>query len=175
MAKVLRTGENGADFSHALCPASNTGTPGALVSFWLKFLPFLVLHTLEHTAWTHRAAGPQMPGRVFTMNNTPHLRHCDHAFLALVQDTGFCRTLPRERAVIGIPFIGATFAPLTTGSPLLDSQGAVSGQRRALLSPAGHFLVQADTHYTRVVRDKWNLEDFTFIFTFCNRTLLVLM
>ena len=26
----------------------------------------------------------------------------------------------------------------------------------------------ADTHYTRVVGDKWNLEDFTFIFTFCH-------
>lgn len=29
---------------------------------------------------------------------------------------------------------------------------------------------QADAHYTRVVRDEWNLEDLTFIFTFCNRT-----
>lgn len=111
-----------------------------------------------------------MLGGVFTMNNTSHLRLCDNAFLALAQDTGFSRILPFEGAVIGTSIIGTTFAPLATGSPLLDGQGTVSGQHWALLSLTGHFLVHADTHYTRVVRDKWNLEDFTFIFTFCNRT-----
>lgn len=126
MAKVLRTGEDGTDFSQALCPAFDTGTLGTFVSFWLKFLPFSVLHSLKHTAWTGGAARPQVLGRVFAMNNTSHRRLRDNAFLALAQDTGFSRTLPFEGAVIGISRIGTTFTPLATGSPLLDGQGTVS-------------------------------------------------
>lgn len=104
------------------------------------------------------------------MHDTSHLGLGDNAFLALAQDTGLPGTLPLDGAVIGISFIGTTFAPLAAGSPLLDSQGAVSGQHGALLPLAGHLLVQADAHNTRVVRDEWDLEDFTFIFTLCNRT-----
>jgi hypothetical protein len=29
----------------------NTGTLDTFASFWLKFLPFSVLHTFKHTAW----------------------------------------------------------------------------------------------------------------------------
>lgn len=123
---MLGTGENGTDFSHALCPASNTGTLGTFASFRLKFFAFSVLHTLKHTAWACGAAGSQVLHRVLTVNDTAHLGLCDNALLALAQDTGLSRALPFEGAVIGTSFIGATFAALTAGAPLFDGQGTVS-------------------------------------------------
>lgn len=60
VTKVLGARENGADFSHALCPASNTGALDTFASFRMKFFSFLVLHTFEQTAWTGRTAGSRM-------------------------------------------------------------------------------------------------------------------
>lgn len=73
LAQVLRTGKNGADFSHALCSAANTGTLNAFISFRVKSLPFLVLHTLKHAAWTRGTACSQLLGWVFAMHYTPNL------------------------------------------------------------------------------------------------------
>lgn len=80
---MLRAGEDGTDFSHALCPAPDAGALGALVPFRPEVLAFSVLHALKHTAWTGGAARSQVPGRVFTMNDTSHLRLRDDPFLAL--------------------------------------------------------------------------------------------
>lgn len=166
---MLGTRENGTDFSHALCPASNTGALDTFVCFWLKFFSFPVLHTFKHTAWTGRAAGSWMLCGIFTMNNTTHLRLCDHALLALSKGTRLSWALPLEGAVVGSSFMSTTFASLTAGAPLLNGQRTVPGQHRALLPLTSHLFVRAHTHYARVVCDKWNLEDLPFIFTFCNR------